>query len=60
MLSAEDPLRIYAAVQAEFGPNPHLAELVCVLAKTLGVEAALLELGRALAHPRVQGDQPAS
>jgi hypothetical protein len=57
MISPEDRLRIYAAVQAECG-NFNLAEVVCTVAKTVGVEKALLEFNLTLAHPRLQDDQP--
>jgi len=48
-ITQEDRLWIYAAVQADFGGDPGLAEIVCTLAKTIGVERALLDLNRALA-----------
>lgn len=47
MLTQEDRLRIYAAVQATFG-NTDLADVVCSLAETQGVEQALLSLNKAL------------
>jgi hypothetical protein len=59
MISAEDRLRIHAAVRAELD-DPRLAELVCKIAETVGLEKALRDFNLTLADPRVQsGKAPA-
>jgi len=48
-ITQEDRLRIYAAVQTEFGADAEFAEIVCTHAEAVGVEKALLDLNYALA-----------
>jgi hypothetical protein len=58
-ISAEDRLRVCAFLQAEFG-NSDMAEILCKVAETQGVEQTLLDFNRALAHPKMQSDRPPS